>query len=1189
MASPYAFVTLLTSDYYLPGALTVAAALKDIHPSPALPPEVDFQTVCLVTPETVDIASIKLLRKAFDVVVGVEIIQGDNERGLQLLGRPDLSTVLTKLHIFRLSQFSKIIFLDADVLPIRPLSHLFTLPHDFSAVPDVGWPDIFNSGFMVLSPGEDKFTELMELSKTKGSWDGADQGLLNEWRGSNWNRLSFTYNTTPTAVYTYAPAYERFGSQISAIHFIGANKPWSSIPWRAPGSTTAQLAASQPLQAYDYGSLVDRWYAVYDKHYRSQPVIPQAAFWGSLIPPTSVLSLEDLRRIAIEGFSGFSNVPRTSAATTGEGSYISLPLEGRLDLMRPRPGPEKGHESGAGADGQRAPGASARDQLTFDDSARSSTPKAQPSPFYVADLPHDRPTSDSAPYEFPSALHFGPEPGATISPAFGSPQQAGMQPATAARLQVQPGPTSSLPQNLARSYYSAEPSHSPPQSYIPWVLTIGKFQTFKDHFQDTSRAPAIDMFGVFEGQLQDTDKSHNQMGTSGLPHGHRQFFEPEYVSTSAAPTRPRKVTRSKYLGCHDSMSAQELIHQVTQRLPQTDQAQVSREFYVQEGVHAPKLGAQQVHPEQNTSLLRQPEPHHEYDHRQAPPLKNLESSSPSQVTSTHFTIPPPSRIPDHLLQEKHYVNVLGESQQGETPSPDRAKIKPVFPWEDKPRLTPDRVFPPTDSPPPGQFSLPAVEPASPSPSPPLRFFPTQSYTSSPPSGFPPSFSYGNVWDSVPSIQKYASRLVRSPQKVPPLAPAFDFSESRRGESALFRNWNESGESSVDGDDEDTSDEGEEAHQASSTIPKETRDQSVQVTILTDSADADRSIKDKGEGSLSSALAVKQQELSPLGSPTGLRSPRFASPRGSSTNLAESTPRPVLYKPTQRPITPQRSTELQRLLPTSISRTFSSDTPSSPSSVGPPISPEDPRPVRRAGGRVWDPARGVEIFKRGSEEVLARFLKYETSAAIIETETSTVELAQQVRNHATQERIAAKEAALIAGAQPHLPSGALRARDTTTAAHAEAQQATPEAAQEVQATAEHAKGVAEHAASTAHKWGPGVTGNAYDAVTQLRAKVEEATDAAVTDGQKNVQAAVNAGASYFDQAKNLASSAISTAAPHRRKNGGTTKSAQEDTENIAPSGGAPASSAALESGPHAVSNPYPTSDVHAKQLAVNKSE
>jgi len=100
MASPYAFVTLLTSDSYLPGALTLAAALRDIHPSPAPPPEVDFQTVCLVTPETVDVASIKLLRKAFDVVVGVEIIEEDNERGLQLLGMCSSTWLIYHLFLY---------------------------------------------------------------------------------------------------------------------------------------------------------------------------------------------------------------------------------------------------------------------------------------------------------------------------------------------------------------------------------------------------------------------------------------------------------------------------------------------------------------------------------------------------------------------------------------------------------------------------------------------------------------------------------------------------------------------------------------------------------------------------------------------------------------------------------------------------------------------------------------------------------------------------------------------------------------------------------------------------------------------------------------------------------------------------------------------------------------------------------
>jgi glycogenin len=119
-----------------------------------------------------------------------------------MAGRLDLTNVLTKLHVFRLTSYRKVIFMDADILPLQPISHLFHLKSAFAAVPDVGWPDIFNSGFFVMEPSEEKFNEVTELAKTKGSWDGGDQGVLNEWVGPNWERLSFTYNTTPTAVYT---------------------------------------------------------------------------------------------------------------------------------------------------------------------------------------------------------------------------------------------------------------------------------------------------------------------------------------------------------------------------------------------------------------------------------------------------------------------------------------------------------------------------------------------------------------------------------------------------------------------------------------------------------------------------------------------------------------------------------------------------------------------------------------------------------------------------------------------------------------------------------------------------------------------------------------------------------------------------------------------------------------------------
>lgn len=87
MDSSYAFVTLISSDSYLPGALAQVAAIRELHPVPHSPPELPFQTVCLVTPETVDVSSVRRLRKVFDHVIGVEILEQDNPAGLKLLGK----------------------------------------------------------------------------------------------------------------------------------------------------------------------------------------------------------------------------------------------------------------------------------------------------------------------------------------------------------------------------------------------------------------------------------------------------------------------------------------------------------------------------------------------------------------------------------------------------------------------------------------------------------------------------------------------------------------------------------------------------------------------------------------------------------------------------------------------------------------------------------------------------------------------------------------------------------------------------------------------------------------------------------------------------------------------------------------------------------------------------------------------
>ena len=62
--------------------------------------------------------------------------------------------------------------------------------------------------------------------------------LLREfpWRQDISDLANVRYNVTPSAAYTYAPAYRRYGHKINAVHFIGPNKPWASLKHRPPGT-----------------------------------------------------------------------------------------------------------------------------------------------------------------------------------------------------------------------------------------------------------------------------------------------------------------------------------------------------------------------------------------------------------------------------------------------------------------------------------------------------------------------------------------------------------------------------------------------------------------------------------------------------------------------------------------------------------------------------------------------------------------------------------------------------------------------------------------------------------------------------------------------------------------------------------------------------------------------------------------
>lgn len=173
------------------------------------------------------------------------------------MGRPDLAFAFTKIALWRQTQFRKVVYLDADVVALRALDELFGLEAPFAAAPDVGWPDAFNTGVMVISPNMGDYWALQTMAAAADSFDGADQGLLNQYyEHRSWHRLGFTYNCTPNAQYQWEPAYRYYKRDIGAVHFIGKDKPWSSGRTGGGGPGV-------------YNELLARWWAVYDRHLKA--------------------------------------------------------------------------------------------------------------------------------------------------------------------------------------------------------------------------------------------------------------------------------------------------------------------------------------------------------------------------------------------------------------------------------------------------------------------------------------------------------------------------------------------------------------------------------------------------------------------------------------------------------------------------------------------------------------------------------------------------------------------------------------------------------------------------------------------------------------------------------------------------------------------------------------------------------
>ncbi|KAL7752742.1 glycogenin glucosyltransferase [Sorochytrium milnesiophthora] len=318
-----AFATLVMTEQYVAGALVLANSLR-AHGS----------QYARVVMHSTDISEPALdqLRTCFDVLFPVDTIRSADQANLQLLGRPDLGATYSKLHVWRLTSYEKVVFMDADTLVLHNVDDLFER-EELSAAPDCGWPDIFNSGVFVLRPSQETFERLVAFAQQRGSWDGADQGLLNDFF-SSWNetpgrRLPFVYNVTPTTVYTYAPAFERFKDGIKVVHFAGPDKPWR---W-------ARFSDGTPMPKGNHSgtmlNLVAQWWAVHNQH---------ASSWGA---GSKAQGRDGAHNHAGGAYSGHQQNQSSSSGGGGSGGYNSGPYVPMHELSASRyqwPEHEFGHK-----------------------------------------------------------------------------------------------------------------------------------------------------------------------------------------------------------------------------------------------------------------------------------------------------------------------------------------------------------------------------------------------------------------------------------------------------------------------------------------------------------------------------------------------------------------------------------------------------------------------------------------------------------------------------------------------------------------------------------------------------------------------------------------------------------------------------------------------------------------------------
>uniref|UniRef100_A0A1D1ZHW0 Hexosyltransferase n=1 Tax=Anthurium amnicola TaxID=1678845 RepID=A0A1D1ZHW0_9ARAE len=270
MAEKKAWVTLVTESSYLKGLQCLARSLKrvkTVYPLLVLHPDTSIDNSTGQPKEKTSLTAedLELIKKEGCELKAIERIYPANEPKEYIWNH--YKETWTKLKVWDLVEYDRIVFLDADMLIMKNIDQLMdmNLPKNFLGAvnsctcnhrkdqnfpkdwvpsrcaytlgpikpesedtpPPIELKGYFNSGLLVLTPSKQISEDLLNYFYNHpdiGSLIFPDQDVLNEIFKEKWIPLPYTYNAVKTSRTCHSSTWE--DKAIRNVHYVMSDKPW---------------------------------------------------------------------------------------------------------------------------------------------------------------------------------------------------------------------------------------------------------------------------------------------------------------------------------------------------------------------------------------------------------------------------------------------------------------------------------------------------------------------------------------------------------------------------------------------------------------------------------------------------------------------------------------------------------------------------------------------------------------------------------------------------------------------------------------------------------------------------------------------------------------------------------------------------------------------------------------------------